>query len=272
VSGRSRKNGKVAVITGAASGIGEAIARRFDEAGFDLVLADIEAEPLERVAGDLRALAVPTDVGSAREVEELAVRTIDRFGRVDILCSNAGVVGGAGEFGDLSDADWRWVFDVNLFGAVHGVQSFLPHLLANPEGGVIVHTASDAGLMVAPFLAHYSASKAAMISFSESVRLELEREGRNDVAICVLLPGPVRTRFGDTGRHRPARFGPHRDVTKDKEVWDAIEPSMITPEEVAEAAWKAVSGRQFWVPLHGRREQEFLRRADEIRTAMLDAS
>ena len=264
----NRWEGRVAVVTGAASGIGLALARRLAAAGFELVLADIEAEPLNEAAAELGALAVETDVGRPEQVDALASATIERHGRVDILCNNAGVVGGAGHLSELSDADWRWVFDVNLFGAVNGVRSFLPLLLDNPGGGRIVHTASDAGLMATPLLPHYCASKAAMVSFSESVAIELERLGREDIAVSVLLPGPVHTRFGETGRHRPARFGSHPDETRDAEVLAAIESVAATPERVAEMAFEAMVEGRFWVPMHDRKAAELQERLDALRAAI----
>jgi len=260
--------GRVAVVTGAASGIGKALAQRFAAAGIDLVLADVEAGPLQRVAGELGALAVPTDVGQPNQVEALARATLDRFGRVDALCNNAGVVGGAGHLPELGDDDWRWVFDVNLFGTVNAVRAFLPHLLENEAGGRIVHTASDAGLMAMPLLPHYCASKAAMISFSESVALELQRLGRDDIRVSVLLPGPVHTRFGESGRHRPERFGAHPEQTRDAEVLAAIDSVAMTPEVVADFAFDAMVEGRFWVPMHTRNAAPLQRRLDELIAAM----
>ena len=142
--------GKVAVVTGAASGIGRGLAQRFAAEGMQLVLADIEADPLDAVASELRAggvevITMVTDVSDGEQVDALGDAVIDAFGAVHVVCNNAGV-GGGGLMQDLTTADWQWVLGVNLWGVIHGMRVFLPKLLAQGEGH-IVNTASLAGLV-----------------------------------------------------------------------------------------------------------------------------
>lgn len=142
--------GRTAVITGAASGIGAAFARRFARAGMNLVVADIEAGPLEQGAQELRAggtpvLAVRTDVSDAADVDALASAAVAEFGPVHLLCNNAGV-GAGGPISDLAESDWEWVLGVNLWGVIHGLRAFLPGMLAHEESAHVINTASVAGL------------------------------------------------------------------------------------------------------------------------------
>ena len=144
--------GKVAVVTGAASGIGLGMASRFAEAGLDLVLADVETERLASAAEELgrggsAVLAVPTDVASRASVTALAEKAHERFGKVHILCNNAGVAGGWGPIWETTERDWEWVLGVNLLGVVHGIQAFVPRMLDHGEPGHIVNTSSVAGLL-----------------------------------------------------------------------------------------------------------------------------
>ncbi|HVN50139.1 MAG TPA: SDR family NAD(P)-dependent oxidoreductase, partial [Acidimicrobiales bacterium] len=160
-------HGKVAVVTGAASGIGRGLAQRFAAEGMRLALADIEAQPLEAVGRELRAggtdvLTVVTDVSDGAQVDALGEAVVDRFGGVDLVCNNAGV-GGGGMMRDLTTADWQWVLGVNLWGVIHGMRVFLPKLVAQGSGH-IVNTASLAGLVAAPFMGPYNASKFAVVA------------------------------------------------------------------------------------------------------------
>src|SRR5258708_6902268 len=169
--------GRVAVVTGGASGIGRALAQAFVTAGSAVVVADLDGDEAEAVAARLRgdgadALAVTVDVSDAGSVEQLAQATVDRFGRVDVLCNNAGV----STFNLIQDQtldDWRWVFNVNVWGVVHGLASFLPILRAQSTPSHIVNTASMGGLMSGvSFIGPYAASKAAVVSISETLGQE----------------------------------------------------------------------------------------------------
>ena len=143
--------GKVAVVTGGASGIGKAMAQRFQAAGMHVVIADVEQGALDATAAELGVVGVQTDVSDADSVAALAAAVVDRFGTAHVICNNAGV-GGGGVIAGQTLKDWKWIIDVNLWGVVHGLHSFLPLLLANPDGGHVVNTASMAGLSAWPGL------------------------------------------------------------------------------------------------------------------------
>jgi len=201
--------GKVAVVTGGASGIGRALAERFATEGMRLVLADVEAAALEVAGKELaeggaEVLVVPTDVSDAASVDELARRASDRFGAVHIVCNNAGVGGHPSASWDAPTADWEWVVGVNLWGVINGVRSFVPALVEADEGHV-VNTASSAGLGPIPFMAPYTATKHAIVGLSEAMFHELALRGSN-VHVSVLCPGFLRTRLGEIGRNWPAHL------------------------------------------------------------------
>src|SRR5438105_3443891 len=169
--------GKVAVITGGASGIGRAFAERCLEEGTKIVLADIEPEALERAAQELAGagadvLAVRTDVSQAAAVDELAQRTLDRYGAVHLLFNNAGVAT-SGPIWQNSLADWQWVLGVNLMGVIHGIHTFVPIMLAQGGPAHIVNTASMAGLVSTPGLGVYNVAKHGVVTLSETLALEL---------------------------------------------------------------------------------------------------
>src|SRR5215216_2897924 len=198
--------GNVAVVTGAGSGIGQALAERFAAEGMKLVLADVEAEPLARVEREMRAngaevLAVRTDVSQAADVEALAERTLDAFGAVHVVCNNAGVALGKTSW-DLTVADWEWVLGVNLWGVIHGIRTFVPIMLQQGTEGHVVNTASLAGLLSAPFMSVYDATKFAVVTISESLSLELALQGAQ-VKVSVLCPGFVNTNIITSERNRP---------------------------------------------------------------------
>jgi len=198
--------GQVAVITGGASGIGLALAERLGRSGVRLVLADVEAGALAAaVAGlaeaGLQAVGEVTDVSRLEDVERLRDRALAAFGRVDIVCNNAGVVSPYGPLWTASIEDWNWVLGVNLWGVIHGVRTFAPLLLAQGSGHV-VNTASMAGLTVIPNNGVYNASKHAVVSITETLRAEFDAAG-GGVGATVVCPGLVPTRIGEADRNRP---------------------------------------------------------------------
>ena len=204
-----RFQGNVAVVTGAASGIGLALAERFAAEGMKIVLADVEAEPLARAERDLRArgtevLAVRTDVSQAADVEALAERTLAAFGVVHVVCNNAGVVLGRATW-EHTIADWEWVLGVNLWGVIHGIRVFVPIMLEQGTEGHIVNTASVAGLLVSGFKPSYDVSKFGVVALSESLYRELAAVGA-PVKVSVLCPGLVNTQIMASGRNRPGRL------------------------------------------------------------------
>lgn len=245
--------GQVAVVTGAASGIGLALAERFASAGLNVVLADVEDDALGAAEAKVAAhgagtLTVRTDVSQVADIDALVAATLERFGRVDIVCNNAGVAAPADPwFGPLSS--WEWVMGVNFWGVVHGCRAFLPHLVG---GGHIVNTASIAGLMPG-FGPSYDASKHAVVALSEDLYTTLQTADL-PVGVSVLCPGWVRTRIIDADRNWPDALGerppddPTRAVTEPY-VRRAIEEGS-TPAFVADAVADAVAAGRFWVLPH----------------------
>jgi len=250
--------GKVAVVTGAASGIGLAMATRFAAAGMKVVLADIEAGPVDLAAAALRsggseAVAVTTDVSKGEQVDALGAAALEAFGSVHLVCNNAGV-GGGGQMERLTVADWEWVLGVNLWGVIHGMRVFLPLLLEQGEGH-IVNTASVAGLFAAPFMGPYNASKYAVVALSETAFGELSLAG-SPVGISVLCPSWVRTRIDESHRNRPDELAnePADDDAEVAAVMAEVLNNLIAggmaPEAVADEVLEAVIRRRFYVLTH----------------------
>ncbi|MXV90748.1 MAG: SDR family NAD(P)-dependent oxidoreductase [Acidimicrobiia bacterium] len=215
--------GQVAVITGAASGLGRGIADRFGAAGCRLVLADVEEAALAQATAELTAAgtevtAVPTDVADAASMDTLGDLVLERHGHVDLLFNNAGV-GIQKPTAEMTTRDWEWVLGVNLWGVIHGLRVFLPHMLAR-DAGRIVNTASSAGHVVVPNLAAYNASKHAVVAISETVRAEL-RQRDSAVGVTAFCPGVVRTRITSSARNRPERLRNPGEVLPEKDAWDA---------------------------------------------------
>jgi NAD(P)-dependent dehydrogenase (short-subunit alcohol dehydrogenase family) len=200
--------GKTAFVTGGAGGIGFALARAFAQGGMKVMLADIEPDALEAAVESLQEFSPDIrgticDVTDAASVERAAQATFNAFGRVHVVCNNAGVAAGGG-IDHISLDNWRWVIDVNLMGVLHGIRSFLPHIRAHGEGGHIVNTASMAGMENELGFSPYGASKFAVVSMSEGLAMQLEPHG---IGVSVLCPSFVRTRIGESGRNRPGRYG-----------------------------------------------------------------
>src|SRR3954449_6626026 len=206
--------GKVAVVTGAASGIGNAVATRFAQEGMKVVLADIEEGPLadaEKALAETGAnvLAVPTDVTKGDQMDTLAQKTFDAFGTVHVIHNNAGVATG-GMMWTLTEADWQWVLGVNLWGVIHGVRVFVPRMVEQAEGHV-VNTASRAGLTSAPMMGPYNVSKHGVVTLSETLAAELALHG-SPVKVSVLCPGWVNTRINEAERNRPPELQPSAEA------------------------------------------------------------
>ena len=240
-------NGKVAVVTGAASGIGRAMADAFAGEGACLVLADIEEAPLVEAGRALEArgvevLCVPTDVTQPDALVALADRSEQRFGASHILCNNAGVAPIAPML-NTSLKDWRWVFEVNLFGVVHGIHAFAPRLKVQGEG-YIVNTASSGGLLSVPGFGAYCATKHAVVGLSEVLYQELDGTG---VGVSVLCPGLIQTRIFESERNRPEDGGPDGYGSFAEAARASIVETPNTPEGVAAATLDAIRNERMHI-------------------------
>lgn len=206
---------KIAFVTGGARGIGYAIAQALLEEGAKVMVADVNeaelAEAKRTLGGYGEVETLLCDVSDASQVSQAANRVVERFGKVHVLANNAGVVIG-GTPGEIDLDDWRWIVDVNLMGVVYGVETFVPLIKSHGEGGFIVNTASMAGHGGMPGLAPYSATKFAVVGYSESLRQDL---AAHDIGVAALCPGWVDTRIYETGLARPSRAG--QDVTAEEE-------------------------------------------------------
>lgn len=264
--------GKVAVITGGASGIGLAVAERAAAEGMKVVLADIEEVALKVAERALTALgaaaiAVVTDVSDAASVQELRDTALARFGAVHLVHNNAGV-GGGGPIWDVPEQDWRWILGVNLWGVIHGVTTFVPLLIEQGEGHV-VNTASIAGLTTAPFLGPYNATKQAVVAISETLFKDLQSTGAEGVGVSVLCPGFVRTRIAESARNRPD-WAPEPEA-EDAEGAETLRTAIsdmiargIAPETVAEKVFDAVRTDTFYIRTHPELDTAIATRFTEI--------
>jgi NAD(P)-dependent dehydrogenase (short-subunit alcohol dehydrogenase family) len=260
--------GKVAVITGGASGIGRAVAERAAAEGMKIVLGDIEEGPLAGAADDLaaagaEAIGVRTDVADRASVEALRDRALDRFGAVHLVHNNAGI-GLGGPIWEVTEEDWRWILGVNLWGVIHGVATFTPLLLEQGEGH-IVNTASVAGLIVAPFLGPYNATKQAVVAISETLYKDLQAVVA-PVGVSVLCPGFVQTRIAESDRNRPD-WAPDRDTTGAAEVQGVVQNLVdggIAPATVADRVIDAVRTNTFYILTHPELDIAITTRFDDI--------
>ncbi|WP_323039002.1 SDR family NAD(P)-dependent oxidoreductase [Gemmobacter sp.] len=249
--------GKVAVVTGAASGIGRGLAERFAAEGMRLVLADIQHDPLEAVAGALRATGAQvetqvTDVSDAAAVQALADRAWAAYGAVHVLCNNAGIVPGARfrPIWETSPQDWHWSLGVNLMGVVHGIQSFIPRMRAQGGWAHVVNTISVAGLVSGTNSPAYGAAKHAALRATEALYADLAAEG-SPIGVTALCPGVVSTGIGNSERNRPATLVPAGGVQGDDpaamEKYRGIKAAGLMPEDVADMVVQAIRDRQFYL-------------------------
>ena len=248
---------KVAVVTGAASGIGNAVATRLAGEGMKVVLADVEEGPLadaEKKLADAGAtvLAVPTDVSNAEQVDALAAKTFETFGTAHVVHNNAGVATG-GPMWTLAEADWQWVLGVNLWGVINGVRAFVPRLVEQGEGHV-VNTASIAGLTSAPLMGPYNVSKHGVVTLSETLAAELVMHG-SPVKVSVLCPGWVNTRIHEADRNRPPELQSAAQADTSlldmgRQVLETLVKSGLEPSEVAAKVLDAIREERFYILTH----------------------
>jgi NADP-dependent 3-hydroxy acid dehydrogenase YdfG len=258
--------GKVAVVTGAASGIGYAIAARAAAEGMTVVLADIDTVKLSDSAASLRGAGgevhpVQVDVSDRDSVADLARRVRDDVGDAWLLVNNAGVYLSA-PFTEMPAADWEFVVGVNLWGVVHGMQAFLPGMVERDRGHV-VNTSSIDGLVTVRNAAAYVAAKHAVGALSETIYRELEEAG-SSVGISVLCPAAVATDILNSARHRPGRPGPAAPpAERDYPPLDGV----MQPDQVADITFAGLSERRFWILTHPEQGASAIRaRAEDIVT------
>ncbi len=266
--------GRVAVVTGAGSGMGRAMALRFAREGMRIVAADVEEPALAETEELIRergrdVLPVLADVSLLEEVETLSRRTLDAFGGVHVVCNNAGVGGGRGASWELTMDDWNWTLGVNLIGVIHGIRTFVPVMLKQGTPGHIVNTASLAGLLTGGTGAPYTVSKFGVVALSESVYHELAAIS-SQIHVSVLCPGFVNTRIIESERNRPERFASARDeeVTPQRQaLMEAVRgmlQSRMQPDDVAQLVFEAVRDERFYILTHPELNDRVRRRMEAI--------
>jgi NAD(P)-dependent dehydrogenase (short-subunit alcohol dehydrogenase family) len=258
--------GKSSVVTGAASGIGRALALRFAREGANVVLADLDASGMEAVAAEARglgvkALTVRTDVSELAQVEALAARAFEAFGAVHVLCNNAGVAAWGG-LESASHRDWQWVLGVNLWGVIHGVEAFVPRMIARGEPAHIVNTASMAGLVASKGLGVYNTSKYAVVGLSETLAKDLKPYR---IGVSVLCPMGVETRIRDSDRNRPAAL---RNDRADGGEPVELMGRYLAPDVVADMVLAAIRSNELYVITHDEGLEPLRRRAERLERAI----
>jgi short-subunit dehydrogenase len=266
--------GKVAVITGAASGIGRGIAEHCIQKEMKVVLADVEETALRETEQTLQAkgatvLAIRTDVSKANDIETLARKTLDTFGAVHLLFNNAGVQTRK-TIWESTLADWEWVINVNLWGVIHGVRVFVPIMLNQQTECHVVNTASAVGLISGPAIGTYRVTKSGVVSLSETLYLELQQ--RNvPIGVSVLCPSFVRSRLNDAERNRPAGLwnppGENPPTPEEQALeksFQEMNQSGITPEQCAELVFKAIQQNTFYILTHPELSTAIQRRMEDI--------
>jgi NAD(P)-dependent dehydrogenase (short-subunit alcohol dehydrogenase family) len=273
-----RLEGRVAVVTGGAGGIGRALGEAFGRAGMKVVLADVQPDPLDKTVSELRAdgldvLGVPTDVSQWESVGALRDATLAEFGAVHVLCNNAGIGAGAeGPIWEHELRDWEWALGVNVWGVIHGINAFVPWMVEHGDDGHVVNTSSGNG-GIAPLAPtpQYAATKAAVVTITECLYAQLES---TRLSASVLFPGPhmLRTGLFESWRSRPERFAktrprvtPYTTVDQlERQMADAGVPIAYTePAEVADAVVAGIRADTFWIHPANPRSDELLRMRTE---------
>jgi NAD(P)-dependent dehydrogenase (short-subunit alcohol dehydrogenase family) len=258
--------GRVAVVTGGASGIGRALVEGFAREGASVVVADVDGRAAETVVAAIgaqggAALAVPTDVSDLAQVERLADKALGAFGAVHILCNNAGVALHGG-LESATHRDWQWVLGVNLWGVIHGLEAFLPRMIAGRQPGHIVNTASMAGLIASQGLGVYNASKYAVVGLSETLAKDLKPY---DIGVTVLCPMGVSTRIRQSARNRPAHL--RNEIERDPTPVTLIGES-LAPDTVAAMTLAAVKAKRLYVITHQESLEPLRRRWQRLERAI----
>lgn len=271
-AGMQELNGRTAVITGAASGIGLAMAHRFGAAGMSLVLGDVEADALDAAVTELsdadhEVAAMQIDVRDLEAIRAFEEFARESFGNVHILCNNAGV--GAG--GPVSDPEnlelWKWTIDINLWGVIYGCKVFMPAMLEHGEECHVVNTASMAGHASAPMMGPYNISKYGVVALSETMAKEMAMMQTN-LGVSVLCPAFVQTKIATSDRNLPADVKDPRQPDADRAGTQAVVEQLVAAgiptAEVAEAVHDAVVDDEFWILTHPESKPAITERARQI--------
>ncbi|HXC57309.1 MAG TPA: SDR family NAD(P)-dependent oxidoreductase [Rhizomicrobium sp.] len=256
--------GRTAFVTGGASGIGLGMARAFGRAGMNVVIADIDTiaakAAVEGLAAEqIKAVAVLVDVTDRASVESAALDAVAAFGKIHVVCNNAGI-GVGGLIGGVKERDWDWLIDVNLKGVVYGTETFVPLIRSHGEGGHIVNTASLAGMFTAPGMEAYSATKFAVVAMSEGWAMQL---GPQNIGVSVLCPGLVSTRIYDGARTRQDKYGGKVESDAGKAMFQAG----IDPDIVGARVLEGVKAGELYIISHPNFRSIVERRLDAIRAA-----
>ncbi|MBI4987761.1 MAG: SDR family NAD(P)-dependent oxidoreductase [Rhodocyclales bacterium] len=263
---------RTAVITGAASGIGLALAQRAAREGMRLVLADIDEAKLAEAAKTLPVAADAlctrrVDVSREEDIAALADEAFGRFGGVHLLCNNAGV-GLTRLAWELTSADWEWILGVNLWSVVHAIHHFVPRMLAQDGESHVVNTASVAGLLSTPAMAAYNVSKHGVVTLSETLYTELAAQ-KAKIGVSVLCPAWVPTAIHTSERNRPQRFGAAAppsaaSAAYQERMSQAVKSGRLTADDMASAVFDAVAANRFYVIPHSRIKQAVRLRMEDI--------
>ncbi len=256
------------MVTGGASGIGKALLLRFAREGANVVVADVDEGGMAAVAGEaqalgVKALAVRTDVTELAQVEALAARAFEAFGAVHVLCNNAGVAAWGG-LETATHGDWQWVLGVNLWGVIHGVEAFVPRMIARGEPAHVVNTASMAGLIASKGLGVYNTSKYAVVGLSETLAKDLKPYR---IGVSVLCPMGVETRIRDSERNRPPAL--RNQGRAAAEPVELIGRS-LAPDTVAEMVLAAIRANDLYVITHDESLEPLRRRFERMERSILD--
>ena len=262
--------GKVAAVTGAASGLGRSMALAFAAEGMDLALADVDEVNLSAVqdevlAKGVRAITLKVDVSNAQQLEVFRDQTLTRLGGVHVVCNNAGV-SPLGAVWENTPADWQWILGVNLWGVIHGVRAFTPHLIKQDEGH-IVNTASVAGLISPPGSGAYNVTKHGVVALSETLYHDL-RERNSKVGVSVLCPAYVPTGIVDSERNRPKDLptSTKSEATLAREAMlrKAVASGKISADQVAQAVLAAIRDERFYILTHPRIKGAIQARMEDV--------
>ena len=242
--------GRTAVVTGGASGIGRALILRFARDGANVAIADVDEPGMASVVGEaqalgVKAIAVRTDVSERAQVQALAALAFEAFGAVHVLCNNAGVAAWGG-IESATHRDWQWVLGVNLWGVIHGVEAFVPRMVAQKQPAHVVNTASMAGLIASQGLGIYNTTKYAVVGLSETLQKDLRGY---DIGVSVLCPMGVNTAIRQSDRNRPAALRNEEQAEREGRAVELI-GRYLAPEHVAERVLRAIYANRLYVITH----------------------